>query len=392
MTLVFQCGSHPQLSHAEIISRLPQFSSGRMLADHFFVVPQCSESPAWLMGQLGGVVKILEVLEDVSQKPGDLVVQLAEHIIRANTERQKVVFGVSIANAGEFKGLGIALKREIQALTGGERPVRSVVSRDSLLSSATVVLEKLLAPSGIDITILKDSSQVLVCQTVAVQPFDEWSFRDFGRPGRDAKRGMLPPKLAKIMLNLAIGSAPAPEKLAVYDPFCGSGTVLTEAVLAGFGRVCGSDILKKAVDDSRSALAWAEKQLDIGATKAEVFKHDATQPLDHIKPQSVDCIVSEPFLGRPLKKGERLSAIEKKQLVALYNNSLRAFVPVLAPDGRVVLSLPFQTNPLELLPLDEIVAQTGLAVDPLLPDQHTILYQRPDQRTGRQVVRLKKAK
>lgn len=388
MKLVFQFGSHPSLSHAELISRFPNLVHGRLVAERFYIV-ECSESPAWLMQNLGGVVKILEVIDGISRKPGELVAHLADHLIRANTAKNKVTFGVSIINAGEFKGIGIALKREIQSQT--ERPVRSVISRDPILSSATVHLEKLLPPDGVELTILKDSSDVIACQTVAVQPFDEWSFRDYGRPGRDAKRGMLPPKLAKIMINLALGVA-APEKTAIYDPFCGSGTVLTEAALMQFGHVHGSDILKQAVDDSRESLEWAKKQFDIAGTAFDVFKHDASQRAQHVKPASIDFVASEPFLGRPLKKGETLTLDEKKQLITLYNKTLRALEPAMKSDARLVFSLPFQVTPRELLPLHEIIADTGFTVDPLLSDHKTILYMRPDQRTGRQIVRLIKGK
>ena len=35
-----------------------------------------------------------------------------------------------------------------------------------------------------------------------MQDFEQWGARDYGRPSRDAVRGMLPPKLARMMVNL----------------------------------------------------------------------------------------------------------------------------------------------------------------------------------------------
>lgn len=387
MKLVFQFGSQPELSRAELLSRFPNLSNGRLLAGRFYVV-ECSESPSWLMQQLGGVVKILEVIEDISQKPDEMIVHLADRILKETTEKPKVVYGVSVINAPEYKGVGIALKRAIQQLS--DRSVRSVVSRDPELSSASVHLEGLLAPRGVELTFLKDSSQTIVAQTAAAQAFDEWSFRDYGRPGRDAKRGMLPPKLAKMMINLAVKSV-EPHSVSLYDPFCGSGTVLTEAALLGVTRVFGSDILKQAVDDSKQSLEWARKQFELENTIFDVFKHDATEPLQHVKPESIDAVVAETFLGRPLKQGEQLRPEEKSALVTLYNKALRALFPVVTADGRVVLAVPFQTTPREILPLHEIIADTGFTIDPLLPEQKTIFYMRPDQRTGRQIIRLIKS-
>ncbi len=384
MKLIFQFGSQPELSRAELLSRFPNLINGRIIAARFYIV-DCSESPAWLMQQLGGVVKILEVVEGISQRPDEMITHLADHILKQTTEKPKVVYGVSVINAPEYKGVGIALKRAIQQLS--DRSVRSVVSRDAELSSATVHLEGLLAPRGVELTFLKDSSQTIVAQTAAAQAFDEWSFRDYGRPGRDAKRGMLPPKLAKMMINLAVKSV-EPHTVSIYDPFCGSGTVLTEAALLGVIQVFGSDILKQAVDDSKQSLEWARKQFGLEGTVFDVFKHDATERLQHLKPASIDAVVTETFLGRPLKQGEQLSPDEKKSLVSLYNKALLSLYQVLKPGGRVVIALPFQTHPRELLPLADILADTQFDLDPLLDGQPFLLYMRPDQRTGRQIIRL----
>ncbi|MCX6780557.1 MAG: 50S ribosomal protein L11 methyltransferase [Candidatus Magasanikbacteria bacterium] len=386
MKLVFQFGSQPDLSRAELTSRFPELAAGHLVAGRFFIV-DCSESPAWLMEQLGGVVKILEVVEGISKKPDEMIVHLADHILKQTTEKPKVVYGVSIINAPELKGVGIALKRAIQEQS--ERSVRVVVSRDPELSSATVTLEGLLPPRGVELVFLKDSSQIVAAQTVAVQAFGEWSERDYGRPGRDAKRGMLPPKLAKMMLNIALG-AREPSSVSVYDPFCGSGTVLIEAALLGATRLFGSDILKQAVDDTKLSLEWTRKQFNLTDVNFDVFKHDATQAAAHMKRESADVIVAETFLGRPLKKGESLSAGEKQELVTLYNRALKSLGAVLKSDGRIVLAIPFQVAPRELLPLHEILEGTGFTVDPILNDAglKTILYMRPDQRTGRQIVRL----
>jgi len=42
--------------------------------------------------------------------------------------------------------------------------------------------------------------------------------------------GMLPPKLAQMMINLSLGNT-------IYDPFVGLGTVLIESVHMGNNRV-----------------------------------------------------------------------------------------------------------------------------------------------------------
>lgn len=378
MTLLFQFGSHPELSLAELIARVPVCAGGRMIAGRFYRI-DCAEPPAWLMDNLGGVVKILEIIAEGGQPDPEA---LARHILDRSVAKNKATFGTSIINAPEFAGLNLAIKRSLQEIS--DRPVRAATSRDKELSSATVQLEKLLAPDGVELVVIKDSSHIVIAQTVAAQSFDEWSYRDYKRPGRDAKRGMLPPKLAKMMINLALGDAD-PTHATVYDPFCGSGTVLTEGALLGFGRALGSDISPAAVSDSKDAVTWAVKQFGLAA-QIEIFKHDATAPAGHMKPRSVDCIVAETFLGRPLSHGEKMSDEEKAELVSLYSRALRALAPVLKPDGRVVLALPFQTKPQEFLPLNKILNGTPFSLS-----SEPLLYARDDQRTGRQIIRLKKA-
>ena len=55
-------------------------------------------------------------------------------------------------------------------------------------------------------------------QTLVVQPFKVLSKRDFGRPARDDHSGMLPPKLAQIMINLARRNDDISTK-TILDPF-----------------------------------------------------------------------------------------------------------------------------------------------------------------------------
>lgn len=382
MKLVFQFGTFPELSEAELLARFPQFASGRRVAGRFFIV-ETNESPAWLIENLGGVVKILEVVSEGGAPDLDM---LAAHIIAVNEARNKITFGVSIINAPEYKGAGLALKRVVQEKT--DRPVRFVISKAPELSSATIKLEGLLPPDGVELVIFKDSSTTIVAQTTHIQSFADWSFRDYERPGRDARRGMLPPKLAKMMLNIAARTRDI-SQLHIYDPFCGSGTMLIEAGLLGTKKATGSDLARAAVDDANKAVVWARGQFDFG-TLVDIFCHDATVLPRHIKPESVDVIVTEPFLGRPLRAGERSTPEEKLELVSLYKKMLAALFPLLAPGGVVVLALPFQTKPFELLPLKEIIGDTPLVLDPLTPEHETVLYMRDDQRTGRQIVRLVK--
>jgi tRNA G10 N-methylase Trm11 len=118
---------------------------------------------------------------------------------------------------------------------------------------------------------------------------------------------MLPPKLAQIIINLsgnnitrreaetkgfavAIGGGP---QATLLDPFCGTGVILQEALLAGFNAY-GTDLEPRMVDYSLANLEWlASNQKITGSYKMEVG--DATNATW----QHFDGIAGETYLGRP---------------------------------------------------------------------------------------------
>lgn len=99
------------------------------------------------------------------------------------------------------------------------------------------------------------TAQFLLGKTLACQDIDAYSRRDLAK-NRDMIVGMMPPKLVQIMLNLAKNSS---EKnynfsgMSVYDPFCGLGTTLIEAVNMGVMSVFGSDISLEMVQNSKES-------------------------------------------------------------------------------------------------------------------------------------------
>ena len=67
-----------------------------------------------------------------------------------------------------------------------------------------------------------------------------WFKRDRTKPYSDRHKGLLPPKIARILVNLAVGQVD-PEGKTLLDPFCGSGTILLEAGVMKM-RLFGNDL------------------------------------------------------------------------------------------------------------------------------------------------------
>lgn len=181
------------------------------------------------------------------------------------------------------------------------------------------------------------ADQTVVAHTVSVQDVDAWSHRDMDRPARDRKRGMLAPKLARMMLNIGLGEK-QPGGAVLLDPFCGTGTILLEATNIGIATLLGADIDTQAILQTEENLRWWKSQSPIVFTHELVNKQVAElrrQDFHHVP----TLIVTEPFLGKLTPKPEQVPGIIRG-LEKLYRGMLRHLADVLEPGSRMVILLP----------------------------------------------------
>ncbi len=168
-------------------------------------------------------------------------------------ENGKITIGVSDFSRGASAFLAqkeaLHLKR-LLAKTG--RSVRVVPNKAPVLSSATSLHNHLFSETKIEF--LKLGRQFY--RVIQLQDIENYARRDRERPARDAKVGMLPPKLAQILINLC-GNLPAGARL--LDPFCGTGVVLQEAALMGYVPY-GTDLNERMIEYSQKNLQWLKTQ------------------------------------------------------------------------------------------------------------------------------------
>ena len=333
-----------------------------------------------LMDRLGGTIKIgrelaadvdetglMEAIEiELKKLPGKINFGLSLYGSEANSIKQIQKLGLTIKN--NLKNTGLS--------------VRFVFNDEIALSSVSVQKNGLLE-KGREFLMEKNGERYNLAVTEAVQPFEQFSARDYGRPGRDDVSGMLPPKLALMMLNLA-----APESgTVILDPFCGSGTILTEATRLGFTRLIGADLSAKAIADTEKNFSWLKLK------SPKLFQGDVADLSKKISLQSVDAIVTEPFLGRPLQ-GREIKEFLIRQLNGLkptYLTAFSEFKKILKPNGTVVMIIPkyrFKNDWLELN-LTKEIKKLGFAAQPLLQTESqtytSLLYARPSQHVGREI-------
>jgi len=383
----FILGSQPALSLAEIMTVL-QINDFK-LADQIAIFDLPNLEAYLAIAKLGGTVKIGEIIQEADDK--GLTKSLQEVVYQAALARKKSKFNFGLSVYGHinlnYKHLAIGLKNSLKVKGIGSRWVKS---EGKVLNSATAYHNRLTTESGIEVVVTKVDGKYLIGKTLALQPFIEYSDRDFGRPNRDSLSGMLPPKLAKMMLNLAKF---APEK-TLLDPFCGSGTILTEALIMKAQQVRGSDISPKAITDTKQNIIWTDKKYNLNSEGVDLKVISADKISSWLKPSSVDCLATEPYLGPQRGKIEFNQV--KQELEILYSKSLQEFQKILNPSGRIVMVWPVfnpEKNPVFLNPdLNgyNIIKFPELDRFPSITSRKTMLYGRPGQRLWREILVLEK--
>ncbi len=227
-------GRQPLISVAELESL---FSEVKLLAPSLAMF-RSEKVPD--IRRLGGTLKIAEPVK-------------LDEVFNSLPEAGKITVGVSDFSRGASAyGAQKEALRIKQKLKRSGRSARAVANKDAVLSSATSLHNRLFTDSQIEL--LKHGKDWY--RVIAVQDINSYALRDQGRPARDAKVGMLPPKLAQILLNLC---GDLPEKSRILDPFCGTGVVLQEAVLMGYVPY-GTDLSERMVKYTQKNLDWLESQ------------------------------------------------------------------------------------------------------------------------------------
>ena len=296
-------------------------------SEEILIISTSSElAPVSLVNELGSAVKIGKIFKVYPKN------ESWEDFSEKEKEFEGKKFGISVYQAG-------GKYREISEIFEKTKKIRKVKERGRVLSTVAVDKNGLLE-NGFEIVICIGSKGIYIGKTLAIQDYESYSFRDYGRPERDVKSGMIPPKLAKIMISLA-----GKEKENLFlDPFCGSGTFLQELILLGYKNIIGADIEDKAIADSQNNLDWLFEnyKLKKDDLKINVFKSDAGTLSEKIPKILVDAVVTEPYLGSPGAKYLFPDQIKKEiqKLEDLYLAAFKEFRKILKNSGRVVIVFP----------------------------------------------------
>lgn len=383
-------GKNQELSKSELEAQLPYLSpsvqSPSSVSDSYLEIKGALPSKESL-DRLGGIVRAGIILERCSY--AELQAILISHILRhdlnrsdclskAKTTSHRLDFGLSAYssswNRRTLERLALSSKSIIKKSSG--RAVRVVFPQEGIVLPTPVIAKQLLDKGGREFVILPQGKDYALAETKWVHPFEEWGEREFGKPDVDSRRGLLPQKLARMMINLS-GLA-LDENVLVFDPFCGSGVILMEARELGC-QFFGSDIDPRAILATKHNLGVPESSTQVKLADARAVSFPELGKNQRL------LIVTEPYLG-PLWHGE-VAPEEKEQvvheLVQLYSQALQHWCGSIRKGTRIVMIFPVILG----------IPTFSRIVDRLPQFKYTllskpILYERDNAKVAREIVRL----
>ncbi len=299
--------------------------------------------------RLGGTIKAGKVLYEFDSadwtKIHNYLIKIIPEHLKYVPEGEKLQLGLSTY------GVDVSVKKQLatalalkKVAVAHKQSTRIVPNKTHELSTAQVLHNKLFTPSGWELFFVQDGERVLMAMTTDIQDIEAYTARDQKRPKRDAKVGMLPPKLAQTIINLVTGplatrplhgdavqgevekrtesymkygegasqdstqhrassgggvASSASEQASamqgvVLDPFCGTGVILQEALLMGYDAF-GTDIDLRMVQYAEENIEWLQSNFPTPG-ECHVTVGDATTfDWKH----AFDVVACETYLGRP---------------------------------------------------------------------------------------------
>ena len=391
---------------------------------------------------LGGTIKCAEMITELPASRTDKASLLAaSRFITQHYQAKwahsphKITLGLSAYNlavgARDVQKTGLILK---SSLKKSGTSLRLIPNDQPALSTATAHNNKLGgSPHKVELLLVKTTDRrLIIAESRGVQNITAYTRRDRHRPKRDAFVGMLPPKLAQIMLNLALGAgsltgqrscsnsatgsasslsdksmvlrtalpdafdleetAGSRAAVTILDPFCGTGTVLQEALLAGYD-VVGTDLSQKMVDYTTENLSWLQSTFTAPSRPVgrviDIHQADATT---HHWPNSkhLTAVVCETYLGQPFSAPPAPQKLA--EVAGNCNHIITGFLtnirPQLAPNTPLCIAVPAwydASSRATHLPLIKNLQRLGYYQLNRTP----LIYRRPDQTVARELLVLK---
>jgi tRNA G10 N-methylase Trm11 len=163
-----------------------------------------------------------------------------------------------------------------------------------------------------------------------------------------------------------------------------------------------SDASDRAIADTHKNLSWLIDKfpisnfqfpknfqfpiINISNNTVTIFKSDVKELYAKITAGIIDAIITEPFLGQPIRGNEKPETIEKiiSNLSALYLEAFKIFAQLLKPRGKIVIVIPEWHVGNKIRKMDIFTAISKLGFKRL--DDGNLIYKRENQKVWRNIT------
>lgn len=370
--------------------------------------------------RLGGTMKIAKIYQVFDRKPQlEILIEKSYDGVHSRIMSiKKVLVGVCTYNLPERDNKLVTdfLKIFKKYLTAVGYMSRYLNKSNANLDTALALTEDVIH-KGVEFNFAELEGKFYGSYTVAAQDFRIYAMRDYHKPYRDNQAGMLPPKLAQIMVTIGEslekeqGAGKELKTSLLYDPFCGSGTILMESLLSRHNCI-GSDIRPETVFGARENCEWVQKEFphtehySFTTFDQDITNLDVPTLLEKYVPTMV---VSESYLGPYFKKKPTLDEMKTVQanLGDLYKKAIQKFGQLRIPVIFAIAAHKHGQTYVFNEAITEAIKSAKLKPVPLLPnwilkrftpeqavtagyalDRHTLIYDREDQIVAREIFVL----
>ena len=363
------------------------------------------------VSHFGSILKTGEIVYEIKSTDWHKIKPIVLEKILDDTKKAngKITIGISTYGVKTYpREISDLLSKIKQSSKKIGKSVRTIDSKKLSLSTAISHNNKLgLSSKKIEILITSSKKETFIALSEGSQNISAYARRDQSRPRRDAFVGMLPPKLAQTMINLGAGgnqpqikltNSPAKDINApkLLDPFCGTGTVLQEAVLKGF-EVFGTDLSEKMIDFSKENLDWFEKEFRPHGKIGKIYQADAIHEKWDFAPK-LTTVICETYLGQPFSappSPKKLTEV-RENCNRIISNFLKNLAHQIPEGIQICIAIPAwktQNGNFSHLPLVDFLDKLGynrrefMRVKP-----QDLIYYRENQVVARELLVLIRSK
>lgn len=353
------------------------------------------KTDAFDFNRLGGSQKAGRVVAEIKGNWQQVSRKLVREYVNAWANHEgKITLGISAygfdISARDVQKTGIILKKKLR---DHGVSLRLIPNSEAALNTAASHHNKLgLSDNKIELLVVRaKSGAVIVAESIGAQNITALAARDQARPKTDAFVGMLPPKLARMMINMAAASRLQSDDV-ILDPFCGTGVVLQESLLLGY-TAYGSDLSEKMVAYSQENLEWLTSKNNLPRS----FRVEHGDAVTHAWYRPLGAVVAETYLGQPFSappSPKKLVEVRGNcnHIVSGFLKNLGAQLTTGTPLCLAVPAWKDSAGNFTHLPLTANLERLGyrrLSLKTVCPAD--LLYYRDDQVVARELLLLEKS-